>query len=90
MSVPTVKELQCAVSQLSPQELARFREGFEEYGAEMWDKQFEDDVKSGKLGELADQAIAGLAGRKLQRTVKHFANPSFWQCYRRLPQNIQD
>ena len=60
MSIHTVKELQSAVSQLSPQELARFRKWFEEFEAEMWDKQFEDDVKSGKLDKLADQAIADL------------------------------
>jgi len=60
MSTYTAKELQSAVSQLSPQELARFREWFEEFEAEMWDRQFEDDVKAGKLDNLANQAIADL------------------------------
>lgn len=60
MSTHTVKELQSAVSQLSPQELARFREWFEEFEAEMWDRQFEDDAKAGKLDNLANQAIADL------------------------------
>ncbi|MCY3902795.1 MAG: hypothetical protein OXF76_06470 [Caldilineaceae bacterium] len=60
MSTHTAKELQSAVSQLSPQELARFREWFEEFEAEMWDRQFEDDAKAGKLDNLANQAIADL------------------------------
>ncbi len=60
MSIHTIKELQSAVSQLSPQELARFRKWFEEFEAEMWDRKFEVDVKSGKLDNLADQAIADL------------------------------
>lgn len=60
MSTYTAKELQSAVSQLSPQELARFREWFEEFEAEMWDRQFEDDAKAGKLDNLANQAIADL------------------------------
>lgn len=60
MSTYTARELQSAVSQLSPQELARFREWFEEFEAEMWDRQFEDDAKAGKLDNLANQAIADL------------------------------
>ena len=60
MTTRTVQELQAAVSQLSAHELARFREWFEGYEAKMWDDQFEDDVKSGKLDHLADQAIADL------------------------------
>jgi len=60
MNTKTVQELQAAVSQLSAQELARFREWFEEFEAKMWDEQFEKDVKSGKLDHLAEQAIADL------------------------------
>ena len=60
MNTKTVQELQAAVSQLSAQELARFREWFEEFEAKMWDEQFEKDVKSGKLDHLAERAIADL------------------------------
>lgn len=58
MNAKTVQELQTTVSQLSVQELARFKEWLEEYEAKMWDEQFENDVKSGKLDHLAEQAIA--------------------------------
>ena len=57
MSVHPVKDLQSAVTKLSLQELDRFRKWFKEFDAELWDNQFENDVKSGKLDELADQAI---------------------------------
>lgn len=60
MNTKTVQGLQAAVSQLLAQELARFREWFEEFEAKMWDEQFEKDVKSGKLDHLAEQAIADL------------------------------
>ena len=60
MTTHTIQELQTAVSQLSAQELARFKEWFEEFEATLWDEQFEKDVKSGKLDHLADQAIADL------------------------------
>jgi mRNA-degrading endonuclease RelE of RelBE toxin-antitoxin system len=26
----------------------------------------------------------------MQRTVKHFAAPSFWECYQKLPPSVQD
>ncbi len=54
----TIQELQSIVSQLSADELARFREWFDKFDAEVWDRQFEEDVKSGKLDRLANQAIA--------------------------------
>ena len=53
-----VQEVQLAVSQLSLEELARFREWFDEFEAKVWDKQFEADAQSGKLDKLANQAIA--------------------------------
>ncbi|NQS99345.1 MAG: hypothetical protein HQ591_12925 [candidate division Zixibacteria bacterium] len=51
-------EIEKAVSNLSPKELAQFRAWFEEFDAEAWDKQFEQDAKSGKLDVIAEQAIA--------------------------------
>ncbi len=59
-----IQELQSAVSQLSADELAIFREWFDEFDARAWDKQFEEDVKSGKLDKLADQAIADFTAGK--------------------------
>ena len=34
-----------------------FREWFAQFDAEIWDRQFESDVKSGKLNELAERAL---------------------------------
>ena len=53
----TAQEVEKAVSKLPQQELARFRAWFEQFDAEVWDKQFEDDAKSGKLDIIADKAI---------------------------------
>ena len=60
----TIQEIEQAVLKLSPSELASFREWFDELDAEIWDKQFEMDVKSGKLDELANQAIADFQSGK--------------------------
>jgi hypothetical protein len=53
----TVKEIEEAVANLPKTELDKFRLWFEKFDAELWDKQFEDDVRSGKLDRLADQAL---------------------------------
>lgn len=42
---------------VSPQELAEFREWFARFDAEVWDRQFESDVKAGKLDSLAERAL---------------------------------
>ena len=60
----TVQEIEKAVSRLSLEDLARFREWFEEFDAKIWDKQFEADVKAGKLDKLANQAIADFRAGK--------------------------
>ncbi len=60
----TVLEIEHAVTRLSEQEFAHFRDWFEEFDAKMWDKQFERDAKSDKFDKLAKQAIADFrAGR---------------------------
>jgi hypothetical protein len=52
----TVAELEQAITQLSKQELDRFRAWFDEYYAELWDKQIEEDAKAGKLDKLIAEA----------------------------------
>src|SRR5712691_6184916 len=45
----SVRELEAAVSNLSHEELAAFRKWFVEFDAEIWDKQFEEDVAAGRF-----------------------------------------
>ncbi len=59
-----IQEIQSAVSQLSADEFVSFREWFDELNAKAWDKQFEKDVKSGKLDKLAEQAISNFYAGK--------------------------
>ena len=53
----TIAELEQAVTQLSEEEFARFREWFEEYEDRLWDEQIERDAKAGKLDKIAEQAL---------------------------------
>ena len=51
--IKKVEETENQVQDLSPEELAAFREWFAKFGAENWDRQIEDDAKAGKLDRLA-------------------------------------
>lgn len=53
----TIQEIERAIADLSPKELARFREWFEEFDAQAWDEQFERDAGSGRLDKIAGEAI---------------------------------
>jgi hypothetical protein len=56
----TVLEIESAISKLSRDELSKLRDWFKEFDAEAWDKQFEEDVKAGRLDALADEALRDL------------------------------
>ncbi len=44
-----VEIIEGQIKELSREELAEFREWFARFDAEVWDRQFEADVKAGKL-----------------------------------------
>jgi hypothetical protein len=54
----TIEEIEKAVSQLPADELARFRAWFEEFEAARFDRKIERDAASGRLDQLAEQALA--------------------------------
>ena len=60
----TVEDIEKAVSNLPPDDLARFRRWFEEFDAARFDARIERDAASGKLDRLADEALTDMrAGR---------------------------
>ena len=52
-----VAELEDAVRKLSSEELVAFRQWFEEFDAQAWDRQMEADAQAGKLDALAEEAL---------------------------------
>ena len=52
-----VAQIEQQVRELSSQELTEFREWFVQFDAEVWDRQFEADVKAGKLDAMAERAL---------------------------------
>ena len=60
----SVEELEKAIANLPPEQFASFREWFEAFVADEWDRQIERDIKGGKLDKFAEEAIADFkAGR---------------------------
>jgi len=53
----TLPELEKTISDLPAKDLSRFRAWFLEFDAKNWDEQIEDDMITGRLDRLADQAI---------------------------------
>jgi hypothetical protein len=53
----TVAEISGAVRRLPKRELAKFRKWFAEFDAAAWDREFDDDVASGRLEALAREAL---------------------------------
>lgn len=59
-----LKEIEESISKLPKNDIAVLREWFEEFDAKMWDEQFENDAKSGKLDALAREAVEDYRAKK--------------------------
>ena len=60
MDLSNVENIERAVSQLSQEDLAKFRTWFAEFDAANWDRQFEEDVAARRLDTLAEKALKDL------------------------------
>jgi hypothetical protein len=64
----TAEEIEKAVEQLAPRELARFRAWFEAFDAEQFDAAIERDAQAGKHDGFAEEALAEhRAGKSRER-----------------------
>ena len=54
----TLEQLEETVAKLPPEQIARFREWFQEFDAEIFDAKIADDADAGRFDELANAAIA--------------------------------
>jgi len=55
------------VAGLPKAQLKEFRAWFEEFDASEWDKQFEEDVASGKLDNIANRAVSDFKKGKFKK-----------------------
>lgn len=54
----TIEEIEAAVSKLAFAELKKFRDWFEAFDDRQFDERIEQDAKTGRLDELAADALA--------------------------------
>jgi hypothetical protein len=60
----SVEELESVISGLSPEDLTRFSQWFEEFLADQWDQRIESDIQAGRLDKAGERADADFdAGR---------------------------
>ena len=62
----TFQEIQKAIIELSPNELARFREWFKKFDAQTWNEEFESNAKTGELDKAKTEEYL----KKLQGSLK--------------------
>ena len=53
----TIEDIEKAVAELPPDQLAQFRDWFERFDAARFDRKIERDAAAGKLDRFAEQAI---------------------------------
>ena len=59
-----LEKIEQDISSLDPNDVHKLADWLAAYQADLWDKQIEDDAKSGRLDKFADQALADhLAGK---------------------------
>ena len=57
----SVKEIEAAITELPPDQLAALGEWFDEYRADEWDRRIEKDASDGRLDALVREAQADIA-----------------------------
>jgi len=62
----TIKDIEKTVTKLPRKKLAAFRAWFYRFDGRVWDKQFKEDVKMGKLDGLSNKAIEDFKKDKCQ------------------------
>ena len=76
----TVKDIQTAIAGLPHNEYLLLRQWFEEFDAQIWDEQIEEDIRAGKLDRFAEEAIedfhkGGKTGRREEWKTRNYRFP---------------
>lgn len=70
----SIQELKAAVARLRAADMKAFARWFEEFRADAWDRQIEEDILAGKLDKLAQKADLEFESRQKRRLrLKSFA-----------------
>ena len=61
-----VKEIESAIADLPPAEIAELAKWFEEFHAQIWDQQIECDLNAGRLDSLLEEAKQDFEGNRCE------------------------
>ena len=64
--MPTILEIEAAIKQLPEKDVRQLAAWLEQYLNDMWDRQMEADLASGKLDNLIAKAEADIAGNQVR------------------------
>jgi hypothetical protein len=70
----TLPEIEAAIKKLPEGDVRQLSVWLQEYLDEMWDRQIEADLASGKLDELISQAEADIAANRVKSLDEIFHN----------------
>lgn len=59
-------EIEKAVAELPPDELAKFREWFDQFAGDLFDRKIERDAEEGRLDQLAKRALADMRSGRVR------------------------
>jgi hypothetical protein len=71
----TLLEIEAAIKQLPEGDVRQLSAWLQEYLDEMWDRQIEADLVSGKLDKLIAKAEADIAANRVEGLNEIFHNP---------------
>lgn len=71
----TLPEIEAAIKQLPDSDIRQLAAWLEEYLEQMWDKQIETDLTSGKLDRLIAKAEADIAANRVRDIDEILNNP---------------
>lgn len=54
----TLEEIEAAIESLPREDLKKLRRWLTEFESDRWDQQIEEDIKAGRLDQLAEEALA--------------------------------
>ena len=81
-----LENIEDQVKQLSSEELSAFREWFAEFDAAIWDRQFETDVKAGKLDNFAERVARPRRWAVYGTLIYRFTAKTLRKAQRRKPE----
>jgi hypothetical protein len=85
----TLEDIEKAVTELPADQLAKFSAWFEDFEAARFDQKIERDAKARPARPSRRAGHCRFPCWPRAGAVRHFASPSFWEAYAKLPESVR-